>query len=97
VLQRPAELGGCVTLHGAIKFLGDVMAGVVAYEESHARTLRRALFATGAVPHPLTGYLPLRGLATLPLRVTAASTTAADPAKWPATLASPACTTPADR
>ncbi len=81
VLQRPAESGARVVLHSATKFLGghgDVLAGAVACDESYARTLRRIRFATGGVLHPLAGYLLLRGLATLPLRVRAASATAAE-------------------
>jgi methionine-gamma-lyase len=85
VLWRPSGLGARVVLHSATKFLGgDVMGGVVAWEEAYARTLRRIRFAAGAVLHPLAGYLLLRGLATLPLplplprvRVRAASATAA--------------------
>jgi methionine-gamma-lyase len=79
-LQRPAEHGARVVLHSATKFLGghgDVMGGVVACDERFARALRRLRFATGGVLHPLAGYLLLRGLATLPLRMAAASATAA--------------------
>ncbi|MFI8520178.1 trans-sulfuration enzyme family protein [Streptomyces sp. NPDC085481] len=81
VLQRPAELGARIVLHSATKYLGghgDVMGGVVACDEEFARGLRQVRFATGGVLHPLAGYLLLRGLATLPVRVRAASTTAAE-------------------
>ncbi|MDI5966755.1 trans-sulfuration enzyme family protein [Streptantibioticus silvisoli] len=81
VLQRPAEHGARMVLHSATKFLGghgDVLGGVVACDESRARTLRQLRFVTGAVLHPLAGYLLLRGLATLPLRVRAASATAGE-------------------
>ncbi|TDD19187.1 trans-sulfuration enzyme family protein [Nonomuraea diastatica] len=81
VLQRPAELGASIVLHSATKFLGghgDVLGGVVACAENHARTLRQIRLATGAVLHPLSGYLLLRGLSTLPVRVRAASATAAE-------------------
>ncbi len=80
VLQRPAEHGASIVLHSATKFLGghgDVMAGVVACGEEYARTLRQLRFLTGGVLHPLSAYLLLRGLATLPVRMTAASATAA--------------------
>jgi methionine-gamma-lyase len=50
---------------------------VVACDEEFARRLRQVRFATGGVLHPLAGYLLLRGLATLPVRVRAASATAA--------------------
>jgi methionine-gamma-lyase len=80
VLQRPAEQGASIVLHSATKFLGghgDVIAGVVACDEEFAGQLRRVRFATGGVLHPLAGYLLLRGLATLPVRVRAASESAA--------------------
>lgn len=81
VLQRPADFGAAIVLHSATKFLGghgDVLGGVVACGETYARTLRQIRFATGAMLHPLSGYLLLRGLSTLPVRVTAASATAAE-------------------
>lgn len=80
VLQRPAELGARIVLHSATKYLGghgDVLGGVVACDEEFARTLRQLRFMTGAMLHPLSGYLLLRGLSTLPVRVRAASATAA--------------------
>lgn len=81
VLQRPAEQGARLVLHSATKYLGghgDVMAGVVACDEEFARRLRQVRFATGGVLHPLAGYLLLRGLSTLPVRVRAASANAAE-------------------
>ncbi|MFJ5305033.1 trans-sulfuration enzyme family protein [Streptomyces sp. NPDC088350] len=86
VLQRPAEHGARIILHSATKYLGghgDVMAGVVACDEEFAGRLRRIRFMTGGVLHPLAGYLLLRGLATLPVRVRvrAASATAAELAR----------------
>ncbi|MET9623901.1 PLP-dependent transferase [Streptomyces sp. NPDC006464] len=81
VLQRPAGQGARIVLHSATKYLGghgDVMGGVVACDEEFARTLRQVRFATGGVLHPFAGYLLLRGLATLPVRVRAASATAAE-------------------
>ncbi|MCP3821773.1 PLP-dependent transferase [Streptomyces sp. A3M-1-3] len=84
VLQRPAESGARLVLHSATKYLGghgDVMGGVVACDEDFARKLRQVRFATGGVLHPLAGYLLLRGLSTLPVRVRAASATAAELAR----------------
>jgi methionine-gamma-lyase len=81
VLQRPAESGASIVLHSATKYLGghgDVLGGVVACHEDFARRLRHVRFATGGVLHPLAGYLLLRGLATLPVRMRAASATAAE-------------------
>ncbi|MEV6104582.1 PLP-dependent transferase [Streptomyces sp. NPDC051940] len=80
VLQRPVEQGARLVLHSATKYLGghgDVMGGIVACDEEFARKLRQIRFATGGVLHPLAGYLLLRGLATLPVRVKAQSASAA--------------------
>ncbi|MFK0102214.1 MULTISPECIES: PLP-dependent aspartate aminotransferase family protein [unclassified Streptomyces] len=84
VLQRPVELGARIVLHSATKYLGghgDVMGGVVACDEEFASLLRRVRFATGGVLHPMAGYLLLRGLSTLPVRVRAASASAAELAR----------------
>ncbi|WP_200300841.1 trans-sulfuration enzyme family protein [Streptomyces adelaidensis] len=81
VLQRPVEQGARLVLHSATKYLGghgDVMAGVVACDEEFAGRLRQVRFATGGILHPLAGYLLLRGLSTLPIRIRAASETAAE-------------------
>ncbi|SOE16168.1 cystathionine gamma-synthase [Streptomyces sp. 2323.1] len=81
VLQRPVEQGARLVLHSATKYLGghgDVMGGVVACDEEFAGRLRQVRFATGGVLHPLAGYLLLRGLSTLPVRVRAASSNAAE-------------------
>ncbi|MYX38553.1 MULTISPECIES: PLP-dependent transferase [unclassified Streptomyces] len=80
VLQRPLESGARIVLHSATKYIGghgDVLGGVIACDEEFARVLRKVRFATGGVLHPLAGYLLLRGLSTLPVRVTSASATAA--------------------
>ncbi|MCS0635648.1 PLP-dependent transferase [Streptomyces sp. LP05-1] len=84
VLQRPAGDGARIVLHSATKYLGghgDVLGGVVACDEEFAAQLRRIRFATGGVLHPMAGYLLLRGLATLPVRVRAASGSAAELAR----------------
>ncbi len=80
VLQRPLEHGAALVMHSATKFLGghgDVVAGVVACGDAWARRLRQVRVATGALLHPLAGYLLHRGLTTLPLRVERAQSTAA--------------------
>ncbi|MFE6974575.1 trans-sulfuration enzyme family protein [Streptomyces sp. NPDC057682] len=84
VLQRPVEHGARIVLHSATKYLGghgDVMGGVVACDEEFAARLRQVRFATGGVLHPMAGYLLLRGLSTLPVRVRAASASAAELAR----------------
>lgn len=84
VLQRPLTLGAGLVLHSATKYLGghgDVMGGVIACSEEFARRLRQVRFVTGGMLHPMAGYELLRGLATLPVRVRAASATAAELAR----------------
>jgi methionine-gamma-lyase len=84
VLQRPIELGANIVLHSATKYLGghgDVLGGVVACDEEFARRLRTIRMATGGILHPLAGYLLLRGLSTLPIRIAHAARTAAELAR----------------
>ncbi|QWF84207.1 trans-sulfuration enzyme family protein [Amycolatopsis sp. CA-230715] len=81
VLQNPAAHGAAYVLHSGTKYLGghgDVLGGVVACAEPLAGPLRQLRILTGAVLHPLGGYLLHRGLATLPLRVEAATRTASE-------------------
>ena len=80
-------------LHSATKYLGghgDVLGGVVACDEEFAGGCGRYGSPPAGVLHPLAGYLLLRGLSTLPVRVRAASATAAE-------LARPAGRRPAGR
>jgi methionine-gamma-lyase len=72
VLQNPAALGATYVWHSATKFLaghGDVMAGVICCDQTHAAPLRTMRAVTGALLHPLGAYLLHRGLPTLTLRV----------------------------
>ena len=74
ILQTPVTQGATFVLHSGTKFLGghgDVLAGVVATTTAWAMKLRQVRAITGAVLHPLAGYLLHRGLQTLPIRVRA--------------------------
>jgi methionine-gamma-lyase len=85
VLQRPARHGAALVLHSATKSIGghgDVLAGVVACDPGWAARLRQVRALTGAVLHPLGGYLLHRGLQTLPLRVRAQQAGAEKLAGW---------------
>ncbi|WP_373047268.1 trans-sulfuration enzyme family protein [Vulgatibacter sp.] len=80
VLQQPLRHGATLVLHSATKYLGghgDVLGGVIATaDEEWAKLLRQVRIATGAVLHPLGGYLLHRGLQTLALRIHAAQANA---------------------
>lgn len=85
VLQRPLEHGATLVLHSVTKFLaghGDVLGGVVASSEEWAHRIRPVRAITGAIMHPLSGYLAHRGLQTLPVRVRAQQDTAQVVAHW---------------
>ncbi|MEW1586087.1 aminotransferase class I/II-fold pyridoxal phosphate-dependent enzyme [Micromonospora vinacea] len=85
VLQQPAGHGATLVLHSATKSIGghgDVLAGVVACDDTWAVRLRQVRAVTGAILHPLGGYLLHRGLQTLPLRVRAQQATAEKLAGW---------------
>ena len=52
--------GADIALYSATKFLGghgDVIAGVVCCDETHAGPLRTVRAATGGLLHPLAAYL----------------------------------------
>lgn len=85
VLQNPLDLGAAMSLHSATKYIGghgDVLAGVVACDEATARKLRSVRAITGAILHPLAGYLLHRGLTTLPLRLRQQQANAQRIAEW---------------
>ncbi|QKJ18516.1 trans-sulfuration enzyme family protein [Microbacterium hominis] len=72
LLQQPVALGAAMSLHSATKYLGghgDVIAGVIACDETTAEALRRVRAITGGLLHPLGAYLLHRGLSTLPVRL----------------------------
>ena len=85
VLQNPALHGAAFVLHSATKYLGghgDVVGGAIAADAAGARALRRVRVVTGALLHPLAGYLLHRGLATLPVRIRAQQESAKKIAAW---------------
>jgi len=79
ILQNPIALGAAMSLHSATKYIGghgDVIAGVVATNKAHAKSLRVVRLLTGGLLHPLAAYLLHRGLQTLPIRLRAAQASA---------------------
>lgn len=72
-LQRPLELGADIVIHSATKYLGghsDLIAGlVVVKEQKLAQRLAFIQNATGAILAPFEGFLLLRGIKTLGVRL----------------------------
>ncbi|MBS1261973.1 MAG: L-methionine gamma-lyase [Calditrichaeota bacterium] len=75
ILQRPMEHGVDVVVHSATKYIGghgDVVAGCVIASAEFIEKMRKGVFVeTGASMTPLSAWLLLRGLKTLPLRMQA--------------------------
>jgi cystathionine gamma-synthase len=74
ILQRPIELGADVALHSTTKYIGghtDVQGGVLVFREKGAlyEQVKHARHILGAVGSPFNSWLALRGLRTLPVRM----------------------------
>jgi len=85
VNQRPLEHGADLVIHSCTKYLGghnDLLAGVVCGSEELVSLIRDARDVLGGVLDPHAGYLLLRGLKTLPLRVERQNATALGIARW---------------
>lgn len=79
VLCRPLTLGATAVVESATKFLGghgDVVAGVVAGDADLIRAVRRHVYELGAPLGPFDGWLVVRGIQTLSLRVRQATANA---------------------
>ena len=74
IFQRPLQMGIDIVLHSASKYLGghsDVVAGVVVASRDIIDHIARTTYPVfGAVLGPFEAWLLLRGLRTLPLRMT---------------------------
>lgn len=71
-LQRPLELGADLVVHSATKYLsghGDLTAGVVVAKSPYEGPLESVRKLVGGVLAPFEGWLLMRGLKTLPLRM----------------------------
>ena len=70
--QNPLALGADLVLHSATKFLGghaDALGGVVCGPKELVQQIYHYREINGATLHPMSAYLLLRGMKTLPLRI----------------------------
>ncbi len=84
-LFRPLAVGADVVVHSATKYMaghGDTTAGVVAASASLGRRVREVRHVQGGVLSPFEAWLTLRGLRTLPVRMSRQCETAATLAAW---------------
>jgi len=72
VLQQPLALGFDITVHSATKYLGghsDLIAGAVAGSKKLMAAVRQMVIYLGGSMDPEVGFLLIRGIKTLELRV----------------------------
>jgi cystathionine beta-lyase/cystathionine gamma-synthase len=85
LLVNPLVHGAHVVVHSTTKYLsghGDVTGGAIATDVDRAFELRELAKLTGAIAGPFEAWLTLRGIKTLPLRVTKQSENAGAIASW---------------
>ena len=69
---NPLELGADLVLHSATKYLGghaDALGGVICGGKDLIKSIYHFREINGATLHPMAGYLLLRGMKTLHLRI----------------------------
>jgi methionine-gamma-lyase len=72
ILQKPLDLGFDLVLHSATKYLAghsDLVAGAVAGSRKRVGQVRQTMITLGGSMDPDPGYLLIRGLKTLEIRV----------------------------
>ena len=85
LLIRPLELGANIVVHSATKYMaghGDVLGGMVISDEAHANCTRTLSRTIGPVMSPFEGYLTLRGMKTMGLRMERHCSNACKVASW---------------
>ncbi|MFN3689396.1 MAG: trans-sulfuration enzyme family protein [Fimbriimonadales bacterium] len=85
IFQNPHALGVDLVLHSASKYLGghsDLLAGVVAGRREDIERVRQTRELLGGVLEPFGGWLLLRGLRTLPMRMARAHNSGLQVAEW---------------
>jgi len=85
MLLRPLELGAGIVVHSATKYLGghgDVLGGVIVANQEHIQLIKTLSRTMGAVMGPFEGYLTMRGIKTLALRMERQCSNACRVASW---------------
>jgi cystathionine beta-lyase/cystathionine gamma-synthase len=85
MLLRPLELGANIVVHSATKYLaghGDVLGGVIVADQEHIQTIKTLSRTMGPVMSPFEGYLTMRGIKTLALRMERQCLNACKVASW---------------
>ena len=83
--QRPLEFGVDLVTHSCTKYMGghnDLLAGCICGSEALVGAIREFRGITGATLDAHSGYLLIRGLKTLSLRVTRQNASALELARW---------------
>ena len=84
-LCRPLELGADLVVESLTKYVAghyDCLAGIVAGSAELVDSMRPAMLRAGLLPSPFDAWLCARGARTFPLRLAAASRSAAHLAAW---------------
>ena len=85
LMLRPIELGAALSVHSATKYLaghGDVLGGIVIADEAHFDCIKVISRTIGPVMSPFEGYLTMRGVKTLGLRLERQCANAGKVASW---------------
>ncbi len=85
LLVRPLELGANIVVHSATKYMaghGDVLGGVLVSDEAHYNCIRTISRTMGPVMSPFEGYLTMRGMKTMGLRMERMCSNACRVASW---------------
>lgn len=85
LLVRPLELGANIVVHSATKYMaghGDVLGGILASDEANFNCIKTISRTMGPVMSPFEGYLTMRGMKTMGLRMERQCSNACKVASW---------------
>lgn len=85
LLIRPLELGAAMSVHSATKYMaghGDVLGGIVIADAAHFDCIKIISRTIGPVMSPFEGYLTMRGVKTMGLRMERHCANACQVASW---------------